>query len=154
MELKPIGMIHSLYKERHEAPRQGRFCEHPSVIEIFPEFQPALKGIEKVSHVFVLYWLDQADRQVLQSPTSFSETPLGVFVSRSPNRPNPIALCIAEILEIDGNRLTVCGVDALDGSPLLDMKIYSPEIDSVPDAQGYKMPSNVSEIFSKDHRGS
>jgi tRNA (Thr-GGU) A37 N-methylase len=57
-----------------------------------------------------------------------------VFASRSPNRPNPIAFCVADLVRLEGNRLIVRGVDALDGSPLLDIKVYSPVIDSFPNA--------------------
>lgn len=134
MQLIPIGIIHSPYLERQDAPRQGRLSDHEVILEIYPEFSLALKDIEKVSHIFVLYWGDRANRDVLQSPTPFSQEPVGVFTSRSPNRPNPIALCIADLIRRDDNRLIVTGVDALDGSPLLDIKVYSPAIDSIPNA--------------------
>lgn len=135
MQLKPIGVIHSPYFEQKDAPRQGRLSENRIILEIFPEFSVGLKEIEKASHVYVLYWGDRSNREILQSPTPFSREPVGVFASRSPNRPNPIALCVADLIDRDGNRLTVRGVDALDGSPLLDIKVYSPQIDSFPEAK-------------------
>ncbi len=134
MQLKPIGIIRSPYIERKDAPRQGRLSENRIILEIFPEFSTGLKEIEKASHVYVLYWGDRSNREILQSPTPFSREPVGVFASRSPNRPNPIALCMADLIKRDGNRLTVRGVDALDGSPLLDVKVYSPYFDSIPGA--------------------
>lgn len=134
MELTPIGVIHSPYKERADAPRQGRLSESEIIIELFPEFIPAMKEIEKVSHIIVMYWGDRANRETLQSKTPFSTELIGVFASRSPNRPNPIALCIADLIRREGNRLVVRGVDALDGSPLLDIKAYSAAIDSIPTA--------------------
>lgn len=134
MELKKIGVILSPYIERSDAPRQGRFSDLDMVIEIYPEYSDALKGVEHSSHLFILYWGDRSDRSVLQSRTPFSEEPVGVFSSRSPNRPNPIALCIAEFIRREENRLIVKGLDALDGSPLLDIKTYSPAIDSIPHA--------------------
>jgi len=134
MELTPIGVIHSPYKERGEAPRQGRLSENESTLEVFPQFVDGLKNIGSASHIIVLYWGDRANRSILQSPTPFSEAPVGVFASRSPNRPNPIAFCVADFLRLEGNLLTVRGVDALDGSPLLDIKIYAPHIDAFPDA--------------------
>lgn len=145
MELKPIGVIHSPYLERGDAPRQGRMSDKEMTLEIFPEFGEALKEIEKVSHIFVLYWGDRSNRETLQSKTPFSEEPVGVFASRSPNRPNPIALCIADLLRRDGNRLVVKGLDALDGSPLLDIKVYSPAIDSIPNATSWRLPENLDE---------
>jgi len=134
MELTPIGVIHSPYKERGDAPRQGRLSENEITLEFFPQFVDGLKNITSASHIIVLYWGDRANRSVLQSPTPFSAAPVGVFASRSPNRPNPIALCVADFVRLEGNRLTVRGVDALDGSPLLDIKIYSPHIDAFPNA--------------------
>lgn len=130
MLLKQIGVIHSPYAERDEAPRQGRLSANKIKIEVFPEFVDGLKYIEKASHIFVFYWGDRSNREILQSRTPFSKEPVGVFASRSPNRPNPIALCVADLLQRDGNILTVTGVDALDGSPLLDIKIYAPKIDA------------------------
>ncbi|MGC8780799.1 MAG: tRNA (N6-threonylcarbamoyladenosine(37)-N6)-methyltransferase TrmO [Anaerolineae bacterium] len=141
-QLNPIGVIHSPYQQRDQAPRQGRLSENEATLEVFPSFAPALKGIEHCSHVIVLYWGDRANREVLQSPTPFSEAPVGVFASRSPNRPNPIAFCVADLIRREGNRLIVRGVDALDGSPLLDIKVYVPALDSVPEAVNRHMPAD------------
>ena len=143
MELTPIGAIHSPYRERKDAPRQGRLSDNEITLEIFSDFAQCLKEIEKASHIIVLYWGDRAKRDVLQSKTPFSSEPVGVFASRSPNRPNPIALCVADLIRREGNLLTVRGVDALDGSPLLDIKVYSPAIDSFPNATSGHTPSSV-----------
>lgn len=140
IKLRPIGVIHSPYQKREEAPRQGRLVDATSVIEIFSEFLDGLKSVESSTHLIVLYWQDRSNRTVLKSFTLFSDEPMGVFATRSPNRPNPIAFCIAEIVEIEGNMLTVRGVDALDGSPLLDLKMYSPRIDSIPEARTDHIP--------------
>jgi tRNA (adenine37-N6)-methyltransferase len=142
MQLKPIGVIHSPYKERKDAPRQGRLSDAKITLEIFPEFAQGLKEIEKVSHIFVLYWGDRSDRGVLQSPTPFSEEPIGVFATRSPNRPNPLAICIADLIRREENRLIVRGVDALDGSSLLDIKVYSSKIDCVHNSISWHMPAS------------
>jgi tRNA-Thr(GGU) m(6)t(6)A37 methyltransferase TsaA len=150
MQLKPIGIIHSPYLERQDAPRQGRFSDQEMTLEIYPEFSLALKDIDKVSHIFVLYWGDRANRGVLQSPTPFSQEPVGVFASRSPNRPNPIALCIADLIRREDNRLIVRGVDALDGSPLLDIKIYSPGIDSIPNATSWQLPDPLGQAANQE----
>ncbi|MDK2992671.1 MAG: hypothetical protein PWP48_1904 [Clostridiales bacterium] len=134
MELRPIGVIHSPYKEKKDAPRQGRLSNNEITIEIYPEFVDGLQGIEQVTHLIVLYWGHLADRGILQTVTPFSPEVKGVFACRSPNRPNPIAFCIADLIRRDGNILTVRGVDALDGSALLDIKAYSGELDSIPEA--------------------
>lgn len=141
MELVQIGVIHSPYRERGDAPRQGRLSDNEIILEIFPQYAAGLKDLQKATHVIVLYWGDRADRSVLQSRTPFSEVPVGVFASRSPNRPNPIAFCAAELVHLDGNYLTVRGVDALDGSPLLDLKVYSAGIDSIPEARNANAPA-------------
>jgi tRNA-Thr(GGU) m(6)t(6)A37 methyltransferase TsaA len=141
MQLTPIGVIQSPYKERGEAPRQGRLSENKLILEIFPQFAAALKDISRNSHLIVLYWGDRADREVLQSRTPFSEVPVGVFSSRSPNRPNPIAFCVADSIRQENNRLVVRGVDALDGSPLLDNKAYALGLDSFPNAVKANTPS-------------
>ncbi len=134
MELKPIGVIHSPYKEKKDAPRQGRLSDNEIRLEIYPEFSDGLQSIERVSHLIILYWGHLADRNVLQTVTPFSPEVTGVFACRSPNRPNPLAFCIADLIRRDGNVLTVRGVDALDGSALLDIKAYSGMLDSIPEA--------------------
>ena len=148
MELTQIGVIHSPYNERKDAPRQGRLSDNEMILELFPEYAPALESIERLSHIIVLYWGDRSNRDVLQSRTPFSEVPVGVFTSRSPNRPNPIAFCVADLIRREGNRLVVRGVDALDGSPLLDIKAYAAEIDSFPEAKSARMPADLD-----DHAG-
>ncbi|MDK2992593.1 MAG: hypothetical protein PWP48_1826 [Clostridiales bacterium] len=141
IELKPIGIIHSRYKDKKGAPRQGRLSDNLAVIELFDEYVPGLKGVETLTNLFVLYWGDRSDRNVLQSTTPFSTEQIGVFSSRSPNRPNPIALCIVDLVSVDGNKLTVRGLDALDGSLLLDIKAYSSSLDCIPSARiGWQNP--------------
>ena len=146
MQLHPIGVIHSPYQARVQAPCQGRLSENESTLEIFPPFTSGLKDIERCSHLIVLYWGDRANRETLQSPTPFSEVPVGVFSSRSPNRPNPIAFCVAALIRKEGERLIVRGVDALDGSPLLDIKAYAPAIDCIPQATSGHIPGSLDEI--------
>jgi tRNA-Thr(GGU) m(6)t(6)A37 methyltransferase TsaA len=132
MEIRPIGVIRSPYRVPSDAPRQGRLSETTSSIEIFEEFAPGLTNIEQNSHLFILYWLDRADRTALFATPPGEERARGVFATRSPHRPNPIAIGIVDLLGIEGRRLTVRGLDALDGTPLLDLKPYSPSIDSIP----------------------
>jgi len=146
MQLTPIGVIHSPYKERGDAPRQGRLSDTEITLEIHPQFSAALKDITRCSHLIVLYWGDRANRETLQSRTPFSEVQVGVFSSRSPNRPNPIAFCVADLIRQEGNRLVVRGVEALDGSPLLDIKAYAPAIDSIPNATNGHIPASLDAI--------
>jgi len=145
MQLTPIGVIRSPYKQRGDAPRQGRLSDNEITLEIYPQFAAALKDVTRCSHLIVLYWGDRANRGTLQSRTPFSKVPVGVFSSRSPNRPNPIAFCVADLIRQEGNRLIVRGVDALDGSPLLDIKAYAPAIDCLPEATNGHIPDSLNE---------
>lgn len=112
-----------------------------SKIKIFPEFCEGLHRLGDFSHVIILYWFhlrdNEKERSVLQvHPRRHPGSPqVGVFASRSPSRPNPIGLCVTELLEIEGCTLTVRGLDALEGSPVIDIKPYLPRADSVPDAR-------------------
>ena len=129
--LKPIGIIRSPYKTKGDAPRQGRLVQTLGTIEIFPEFSTGLQDIERRTHIILLYWLDQANREILATPTPDGPTPRGVFSIRSPSRPNPIGMCTTELIERKGNVLTVRGIDAIDGTLLIDIKPYIPKLDEV-----------------------
>lgn len=129
-----IGIVRSPYKDRTGAPFQGRHRNDVSTLEVLEDFEPALLDIEKCSHLIVLYWQDKGDRSVLQTRTPWGPEIHGAFATRSPNRPNPIGLCVVELLKREGRFLKVKGMDALDGSPLVDIKPYSSGIDSVENA--------------------
>ncbi|RTL76952.1 MAG: tRNA (N6-threonylcarbamoyladenosine(37)-N6)-methyltransferase TrmO [Bradyrhizobiaceae bacterium] len=117
-----IGRIHTPWSDRMMTPRQGRHDGPECRIEIFEPWVPALKGLEKYSTVEVLYWLDQSRRDlVLQSPASNGEVH-GAFSLRSPVRPNPIGTSVAKLIRVEGNMVTVQGLDCLDGTPLIDLK--------------------------------
>jgi len=124
---RPIGVIHSPYKSKSEAPHQGN--ETISKIEIFPEFTEGLTDIEGFSHLHIFYWLHQAKLCRLMVKTPWDENLHGVFATRSPNRPNPIGYAIIELIEKKGNVLTVKYLDAIDGTAVLDIKPYIPDID-------------------------
>jgi tRNA-Thr(GGU) m(6)t(6)A37 methyltransferase TsaA len=133
--LQPIGVIHSPYKEKKGTPHQGRHENKECTIEIFEEYAPGLLDVERCTHIYVLYWQDRGDRSILQTRTPRGTEIHGVFATRSPNRPNPIGLCVVDFLERDGRFVKVNGLDALDGSPIIDIKPYSPSIDSFPGAR-------------------
>lgn len=131
MKLEPIGVVISPYKDRADAPRQGRESEAVSKIAIFEDYREGLDGLEDRSHLIVLYWADRADRDILKVVPPGKTHKRGVFATRSPSRPNPISMCIVDLLEISGKTLRVRGLDALDGSPVLDIKPFSAGIDSI-----------------------
>ena len=131
LDLKPIGVIHSPYLKREDAPRQGRLSDRESVIEIFFEYADGLQDIEHHPHLIVLYWLDRSSRMTLKATPPGSGTEHGVFATRSPDRPNPIGFAVADLIRRDGSRLVVRGLDALDSTPLLDLKPYSSGTDCI-----------------------
>lgn len=135
LELVPIGIIHSPYRSTNEAPHQGRFAGQLAEVEIYPQYAEGLKDIGQVTHLIVLYWCHLARRDVLQTKTPHGPEIRGVFACRSPSRPNPLAFCVAELVEVKENRLLVRGLDAVDKSPLIDIKPYSADLDSFPGAR-------------------
>jgi tRNA-Thr(GGU) m(6)t(6)A37 methyltransferase TsaA len=123
--LKPIGTVRSPWRTRGEIPVQGG----PSAIEVLLEYEPALDGVERATHLVVLAFLHEADRDVLSSrPRKLDPEapPCGVFASRSPSRPNPLALSVVRLLRRDGSTLQVDPLDLLDGTPVVDLKSYNP----------------------------
>jgi tRNA-Thr(GGU) m(6)t(6)A37 methyltransferase TsaA len=117
-----IGRILTPWTSRAETPRQGRHDGPVCTIEIYEPWVAALRGIEAFERLEVIYWLDQARRDlVLQSPAGNGEV-FGTFTLRSPVRPNPIGTSIVLLDRVEGNRLFVHGLDCLDGTPLLDLK--------------------------------
>jgi tRNA-Thr(GGU) m(6)t(6)A37 methyltransferase TsaA len=129
-----IGRIRTPWKRREDCPKNPRETEAVCTIVLDPRWAEGLQGLEGVSHVVVLYWMDRARRDlVLQAPHHYNER-RGTFALRSPVRPNPIAVSVARLVRIDGNELSVVGLDCLDDTPLLDIKPYFASTDSVPDA--------------------
>ncbi len=127
MKLKPIGVIRSPYRTREEAPHQGKGI---SRIELKDEFSEGLRDIESFSHLHVFYWLDRSEGFSLSVRTPWDPEPKGLFATRTPNRPNPIGYSVVRLVERRGNVLTVEGLDAIDGTPVIDIKPYIPKIDS------------------------
>ena len=130
MQLQEIGVVHSDYKNLTDIPRQGRMSEAVSEIEIHPAFTDGLLKIEQNKHLIVLYWAHLAKRDLLKTIPPASKEIHGVFASRSPGRPNPLSLCIAELIAREGTILRVKGLDALDGSSIIDIKPYT-KMDSI-----------------------
>ena len=129
-----IGRIHTPWKRRQDCPKNPRETDAACTVVVDPRWVEGLQGLETFSHVVVLYWMDQARRDlVLQAPRHYAEL-RGTFALRSPVRPNPIAVSVARLVGIEGNTLSVVGLDCVDGTPLLDLKPYFASTDSVPDA--------------------
>ena len=132
LTLTPIGVVHSPWKDKRSAPRQAALARGvEGAIELLPraEYLHALKDIEQWSHLWVLFWFDQAEgfRPTVQPPRSVEKR--GVFATRAPYRPNPIGLSLVRLARVEGTTLHVLDLDILDGSPVLDLKPYVPYAD-------------------------
>ncbi len=128
LELKPIGIIHSPYKNRGAPPYQGYKSEEISQIEVFQEFEEGLKDIEGFSHIIVIYWFHKSQGYHLLVKTPWDDDLHGLFATRSPHRPCPLGLTVVELVAREKNILKVKGLDAMDSTPLLDIKPYISEV--------------------------
>jgi tRNA (adenine37-N6)-methyltransferase len=133
IEIVPVGVIRSPYRGSGDAPRQGAGTMVVSTVEVYPEFAAAMGGMEGINHIWVLYWMDRAERHLLtvRRPGWSEERP--VFTVRSPARPNPIALSVGKIQSVEGSVITVTGLEALDGSLVIDIKPYIRGLDCIPE---------------------
>ncbi len=129
MLLNQIGIIKSPYKLRTDAPRQGRYSPEISELMVFDEYSDGLDSIKRHEYLYVFYWQDKAERDKLKVTPPGELGEKGVFSIRSPARPNPIALCLVKVQKIENNSLFVKWLDAIDGSPLLDIKPFIKELD-------------------------
>ncbi|MBM3907111.1 MAG: tRNA (N6-threonylcarbamoyladenosine(37)-N6)-methyltransferase TrmO [Gemmatimonadetes bacterium] len=128
--VRPIGVVRSPYSDTTQVPKgTGAKHEAEGVLELLPEFEPALTDIEGFSHLFVIWVFDRSDGFDLMAQPPNANRPHGLFATRSPRRPNPLGLTVVELLGRDGPRLHVRGVDMLDGTPIVDLKPY---LSSVP----------------------
>ena len=122
--LTPVGHVSSTLTDRGSAPKQGTEGAPQAWLVFEPAVSPALEGLRPGDRVFVLTWLHLSPRDVLRvHPRDDPSTAMrGVFSTRSPDRPNPIGLHPVEILEVTGRRVRVRDLEALDGTPILDVK--------------------------------
>ena len=153
MKLKSIGLIHSPYKNRKDCPPQGR--EEICWIEVSEQYAEGLKDIDGFSHLILFYWLHCSKDYSLLIKTPWDSEPHGVFATRSPNRPNALGFSVVELIERDRNKLKVKGLDALEGTPLIDIKPYLPEIDSKANVRmGWVKETDFSKVYGKSFKGS
>lgn len=126
---RPIGFIRSPFTDTKSIPKGlGVRHDEEGVLEILPEFEAGLADVEGFSHLFVIWAFDRSEGYELFGKSPTDDRPHGVFATRSPRRPNPIALTVVELLGRDGGKLHVRGVDMLDGTPILDIKPYMSSI--------------------------
>lgn len=146
--VRPIGVVRSAVRSLEEAPKQGALAGTEAEIVVDPAYAEALIGLpgrvgpahepavpgegrRRSGKIVVLCWMDRADRGRLKvHPRGQEDRPeRGVFSTRSPHRPNPLSLHTVTLLSVEGNVLRVRGMDAIDGTPVVDIKLHSPELD-------------------------
>jgi tRNA-Thr(GGU) m(6)t(6)A37 methyltransferase TsaA len=124
LQLRPVGTIRSTLKNRSEAPKQGSEGAPDAWLELDSTLADAVDGLEVGDEILVLTWFHQANRDVLKvRPRSDPRNRLtGVFATRSPDRPNPIGLHPVVVRAVEGNRLRIGPIEAIDGTPVVDIK--------------------------------
>jgi tRNA-Thr(GGU) m(6)t(6)A37 methyltransferase TsaA len=129
-----VGRIHTPWTTRRSCPKNGRESDAVCTIAVDPRWAAALQNVESCTHLIVLYWMDQARRDIAVQVPGHYGVGRGTFSLRSPVRPNPIALSVVRLIKVEGNVLSVVGLDCLDGTRLVDLKPYFVSTDCVPDA--------------------
>ncbi len=134
VQLKPIGIIHTPFKEQKGTPiqpKRGKGIE--GTIEIFPEYVEGLADLDGFSHIYLIFHLDRSEGFKLKVIPYLDDVERGVFATRAPRRPNPIGLSIVKLNRIEGSILYIEDIDILDGTPLLDIKPYVHNFDEPQD---------------------
>ncbi len=137
ISLQPIGIIHTPFRERYLAPLQAEEdndARSEIILNAHCNYETALRDLESFSHIWVIWWFHEAQswKPVIQTPRDGSKH--GVFATRSPHRPNPIAISAVRLHGVEGRTLHISGADMVDGTPVLDLKPYIAQHDSFPDA--------------------
>lgn len=149
--IKPIGYV----KNDFDSNIPDGYEDKVSEIVLLPEFSDALDGIDNNSHIMVLFWLNEVDdegRSIKKlHPKGREDLPLvGVLATRSPRRPNPIALRAVRLVKREGNMLEVMGLDAFNGSPILDIKPYSLKHDRIENAIGPPWRTHINSVRQEE----
>ncbi len=147
IQLQQIGSIKTPYIDKAPyQPYEDKLSRFE--VEVFPEFEEGLNGIESFHYLMLFFYLDRADLSgKLMVDVSWANIETGVFSTRSPDRPNPIGFSIVRLLQRERNILHISGIDAFDNTPLLDIKPYILDLDSKKDANN----GWVDELEDKEH---
>lgn len=132
MDCSPVGVLRTPFETADDAPRQGFLGDAEGRVELDPAYEPGLAGLRPGDRLEVVWFAHRADRSVLtvdrlrggaaDAGGTDAGTSRGVFATRSPARPNPVMATTCDLLEVEGETLRVRGVDAVDGTPLLDLR--------------------------------
>lgn len=131
IDLKPIGVIHSPFNKPEDMPIQPIAAQGVcGSVELMPEYIEGLNDLNGFSHIYLIYQFHLSHGYNLKIIPFLDTTPRGLFATRAPRRPNPIGLSIVRLIKITENRIEIENVDIIDGTPLLDIKPYIPEMDA------------------------
>jgi len=130
IKYKPIGVIHSPFKEAKGTPLQPAGAKGiGGTVVILPEYAKGLKDVDGFSHLILIYHFHLSGEPSLEAKPYMDNKAHGVFAMRGPSRPNPIGISVVRLVRVEGHTLHVQDVDIVDGTPLLDIKPYVPEFD-------------------------
>jgi tRNA-Thr(GGU) m(6)t(6)A37 methyltransferase TsaA len=133
MKLKPIGVIRSPFKTPAGTPIQPTFAAGAEgTVEVFDKYAPGLRDLDGFDRIWLLYWFDRVSQVNLRVTPFLDTVERGLFATRAPCRPNPVGMSCVRLLRVEGNVLHVADLDVLDGTPLIDVKPYSPRFDQYP----------------------
>ncbi len=131
-ELQPIGIVHSPFKEKNSAPPQVKYSSQTkATIEIFTDYVEGINDLERFENIIVLSYLHRSNGYSLMTIPRTDNRERGLFSTRSPHRPNPIALSVTKLLEINNNVLYIQGIDLIDETPVIDIKPYIKELECI-----------------------
>ncbi len=127
---KPIGIIHSPFKEQKGTPIQPTASDSKGEVEVFPEFSEGLQDLEEFSHIILIYHFHLSKKASLKMKPFMDNHKHGIFSIRAPSRPNSIGMSIVRLNKIEKNILYIENIDILEGTPLLDIKPFVPKFDN------------------------
>ena len=151
--LTPIGVVHSPLDDKSEKlPFQSFASDIEGTIEVKPEFEAGLDGIEGFSHLFIVFYMHENRKVKLRTVPLLEEEERGIFGTRSPSRPNHIGVSTVRLLSREGRKLKVKGLDVFDGTPVLDIKPYVPKDDLVQGVDNEWLVEKLEKIDSMDDK--
>ncbi len=129
IKFKPIGILHTPFKETTGIPRQAAGAKDvKGELEVFPEYSPGLKDLQDFSHIVIVFNFHKVIAPSLKAHPPWDDKSHGVFATRSPYRPNPIGVSVVKLESVKDNILHITGIDMADGTPVLDIKPYIPDL--------------------------
>ena len=154
IKYKPIGVIHSPFKEPKGTPIQPSGAVGiEGRVEVLPEYAEGLKDVEGFSHIILIYHFHLSKKSSLKAKPYMDSQMHGVFSMRGPSRPNPIGISIVRFISVEDNILHIQDVDIVDGTPLLDIKPYVPEFDIREVEKIGWLKKNVHKLLSSKNDG-